>query len=719
MEKLTVGERENFSKICSSLDKTLSEEQMEFACDLTKPVISFANPGTGKTFTACAGIIMAQTFHKVPGARINAMSFTNMATMELKIRYDKMCKQCLISPTATFNTFHSICNKILKDSGMEFNIRKHSNYGTDIPRLIEYMKQYGLPEDPMYARKILDVIDKLGSAFVYDEAALQEDPSFVSLELSIGVFQKLRCSWFNMCKTVGTINQGDIPQYAYWLLNWNEKIAAKYKNKYDIMIIDEFQDLTSLHLLILSKISKNLVAIGDMKQQIYGFNGASQHIVDEFMRMYPNAKVANLTQSFRCKNEIADFATRIIAPNKVFDYDSFKGVSDGGAVEVIKYQDMDFATIVSHVKKEQEEAAYRDSIDTMFLYRNNISAIPIAEELYKQKVPFRMNRFSKVMDMPIFKHLCMYADLANNPRNSSFWSYIPELFPEFRKTNVANCPFIKVLYKTGTDIFNCPYNFKEQSSTIILATLLQVKSLIQKFSNANVVLSKCLPLYEEYVLQNKWYLLEYPKEHYFDIASPVLNSKSYQELVASECDKEKHIKECYEANTGVRCYTVHSAKGLEADEVYILDCNDGILPNSKALSRTCKVGCEYAAAKDVRSDRNLLYVAITRAKTKCIIAYDSLLSELVSSPLNNKFSIYDDIFVKKDRVFNNGVAFKELFGMELDFFDKGIDIVVHDNSTVCPEEAVISKPTDVVKLTTDYDNGLSALGSFIMEDLLL
>ena len=173
--------------------------------------------------------------------------------------------------------------------------------------------------------------------------------------------------------------------------------------------------------------------------------------------------------------------------------------------------------------------------------------------------------------------------------------------------------------------------------------------------------------YEEWVKKDgKWYLLEYDKEHYFGLASPVLADKTYTQLVITENEKAAFIKNCMDTNMGVRCFTVHSAKGLEADIVYLLDCNSGVFPNDIAIKKTYEIGCGFSAAKDVRADRNLLYVAVTRAKSKCIIAYESVLSPLVKSPRSNEYDDYDAIFKRENRIAPNGYAFKKLFNLPLE-----------------------------------------------------
>ena len=134
------------------------------------------------------------------------------------------------------------------------------------------------------------------------------------------------------------------------------------------------------------------------RSQIYAFNGACQEIVDAFFKLYPNATTTKLTQSFRCKNEIADFATKIILHNNIGGED-FTGNGEGGRVFVRSSDsavDSDFSLkgICEKLKEDYVANNNKLSRDFLFLFRNNASAVPIVDELYKQGLPFRVNNYT-------------------------------------------------------------------------------------------------------------------------------------------------------------------------------------------------------------------------------------------------------------------------------------------------------------------------------------
>lgn len=648
-------EREALKLIDAMTGTNSTEEQLEFASDFTKPLASFANPGTGKSHSIIKGIIMAQTYHRVPGRKINAMSFTREATAELKARYDKACKKCGITPTATFNTFHSICREIVLTRFPGMQIKSGYDWEKDLAVLQEYMKKRGFDTDDMfYVRRVLKAIGTLNNKLCYDVDNVITKFDYKELDMPLEVFQGLRSDMFSYGATMHCITQGDIPLYALYTLAHDETLQRRYKEKYKIMIVDEFQDMTKLYLVILSMISSNLIVIGDMKQQIFGFNGACAEIADEYMRLYPNAKRVELTQSFRCKNEIAEFATSIYWPNdrKV---KSFKGTGDGATVEVYRDVELNLHDIVSKVKVEEDKEDVENAKTTMFLFRNNFSITPVAEELYKQGVLFRVKKFMRVMDYPIFKELSDLACLAMEPNNEHYQITAVKLFPEFRRYAQYNNPYLEVV--RGKSIFDVNYKFREASSWDFYDALKDVRDLIKHEAKTDIIFNRLWRLYDKYIIEGKWWKLENTPEFYIDLVRPIVSTKTFPRMLAEENDKVKKIMDANNAGMGVKCYTMHSAKGLEADVVYLLDMDENIVPSTKNFTKLVETGCEYEAALMVREERNLLYVALTRAKEKVVITYYDRLTELLAMPKMNSYSYLDEVYATTNTRFNDVETF--------------------------------------------------------------
>ncbi len=677
---ISLQDRNNVLTICGRLGKTMTDEQLAFANDFTRPLISFSNPGTGKSFSTIVGLLVTQLFRGVPGNKINAMSFTNAATAELCVRYENACRMCGITPTVKFNTFHSICYSIVREICQTMRVKGGITWDTDLSILGKYMERYGEDGSDMYrVRAVLETINTLNSALAFDKRNIQMSYKFKKLGLALDVFQSLRKDWFVHGMGCNVITQGDIPIYALYILCRYPEVRSKYLAQYKVMVVDEFQDLSLLHLKILSMITDNLVAIGDMKQQIYAFNGASQQIVEEYKKIYPGAREINLTESFRCKEEIAEFATQLIRRNDAAVV-PFKGTSTGGEVRIISNQELDIKKLVQNIGLEQaklsnsdERARYEDS---MFLFRNNASAIPLAEELYMQGVRFRMPKFMPIFEMPIFKEICKLAEAARHPRDLDKVHGALRLLPEFKKYNVYSNPVCKAMQLSGSDIFDVNYRYTTDAAKDTINAMSQANLIMERGRSAGQVFNVLLGVYSKYIIEEKWWKLPQKKEYYFGLIQQIVSSKTYDGMLADEYAKVRFNEDAIKANFGVRCYTVHAAKGLEADHVYVLDAEDGVFPGNNHMKSYVALGCEFEAAKELRNERNLLYVAVTRAKTTCTICYNNALTTLVGSPLDNEYCALDTIYdaVNKEfddveefmRVMNIQAGDSEGFGQNLD-----------------------------------------------------
>lgn len=661
---MTPEENMQLDIISAYIGSPLTEEQKEFAADFTKDTMSFSDPGTGKTHTLIAGLLLAQKHHGIPGAEINCMSFTNAAVSEMAGRYNALCKKCTVTPSVKFNTFHSLSRQILKSAFPRMETVGYENFKDAVKDMQRYLKEAGIDvdDDIRFPRKVINAINNLNSSLTFHEENVTRKHEFVELGLDIDVFQSLRVDWFMRGLIRNVIVQGDIPLYClYALMNDRDSVSEKWKSKYKIMVVDEFQDLSLLHLRILSYIASTLIVIGDMKQQIYAFNGACPQIVDAYFKLHPNARVCNLTKSFRCSQKIANFATRLIKPNDR-SIQEFTGHNGGSDVQVINRRDLNWEEIVKSITVDQELHGIAGARDVMFLYRNNASAIPIIEELYKNGIAFRCSRYAKIMDIPIFNTLSLLVNAAWQPENYDIAAKAFRVFPEFRNTPLGmDPPPVQAMRASGKNLFELNYRYKEPSSTEILLAMGQARKDIEEKKSAGVTYMKLMSVYDKYLYKLEWWKIDNEKEFYFNLVGPICNNKSYVIMYNEEIEKEQKNQQAMAAGMGIRCYTMHSAKGLEADDVYILDCDEGKFPNRKIMDSKIEDGCLYDVAVDIRSERNLLYVAVTRAKDNVVITYSGEPCKLVINPEDSEYTQYDSEYENNQNDYDDAEEFFKLF----------------------------------------------------------
>lgn len=651
--------------ISAYIGNSLTEEQKEFASNFKRDIISFSDPGTGKTHTLIAGLVMAQRYHKVPPQSINCMSFTNAATNEMAGRYQKLCKK-LSEPTGvTFNTFHSLSRKILRDAYPAIRVVGFEKVNDAIRDLDDILTLLGLyTDDKRYKRKIIKAIDNLNSSLTFHPDHIAMSYDFVELDMAVEDFQEIRKHWFIRGITNSRIVQGDIPLYCLYALMSKPDMIEKWKGKYEIMVVDEFQDLSLLHLRILSYIANTLIVIGDMKQQIYAFNGACPQIVREYLKLHPNAVTCNLTRSFRCSNAISEFATRIIKPNDP-TVEEFKGHDKESNVQFIPRKELDWKGIAEGILQDQKTNGIAKARDVMFLYRNNASAIPIIEELYQRGIAYRCTKLVTIPEMPMFESLTKLCNAAMEPYNIEKVALALSLFPEFQSTDYVTkeepAP-IEIMRKTGKSIFDVNYRYGEPSSVEILTAMKQARAAIEAKKSAGIVYMKVLEVYKKYILRSEWWKLDYPEDFYISLAAPVCNGKPYPLMINEEADKVAKNERNIDANMGIRLYTMHSAKGLEADDIWILDCDEGMFPNANKMKQKVNAGCLYSVAVDIRSERHLLYVAATRAKYNLYISYSgNEPCKLLTDPYCEEYHQFDEIYESNQAEFDDADEFFKLF----------------------------------------------------------
>lgn len=657
--------------ICAQSGIKLTEEQRQIAYNFNESMAANANPGTGKTTTAVVGLIAAQTVHQITGKKINAMSFTKLATAELSTRYKAACKKVGITANVNFNTFHSICYTIIKKAYPNFEIRKVIKMKKELEDFAVYLKSEAVlkHEDMYFVKEVYNAMGSLNNELLFSNTSVANSAKFIRIAdgISVEQFQNIRARWFKRNFVAQSITQADIPSTVLFTLLMNPELEVSLREEYELMLVDEFQDMSVLYIEILSRISKKLIVIGDLKQQIYAFNGASPLILDFFKEMYPDANTFELTQSFRCTDEIVDMANKVIAPNEIEGYESFKGTGSGGSVKLLENSADVFNDIVKEIKNQQDNKQF---IDTMFLARNNASVIPIIEKLYRKNVNFRTTKFAKVMDIPIFRDLCIMAEVALNPTDPDYVKNINRFMPEFKWLSPTENPILQVMGLATRDsdknFLSMNYSFNMDSSYVILN---KMRRFVELNTNQNQPFQvSCIPLleiYDEFVIEGKWWQLDQTKEYYFDLVSSIICDKNYGEMLYDENEKYRLNEYFSDMNEGVRCYTEHSSKGLEADKVFILDVDEGMVPKDKNIVDLIEKGCALEAAKEIRNERNLLYVAITRCKRHLTVVHNGALSALVDSPMSNGYTFLDAVWKEKAVINNETTAFKELLGVKV------------------------------------------------------
>lgn len=640
-----------------------TDEQRAFMRDFTSPIISFSSPGTGKTKSAIGGLLTAELYHQVPGNQIYALSFTNMSTGELKVRHKQDCEKVGIKQTVNFQTLHSLCSSILKANYKLLGIGKLTVVDTisiedQAGLLMDISKDKGISLHPWQIRPFINAVRSLNSSLVFDRSHVESKYAFKQCRMPYEDFTTLRKFLYLYTKMTDTLQVQDILIYTLELLLSHPEVSAEFKSRCRILLVDEFQDLSLLQLRVISLLSNTVIAIGDIKQQIYAFNGACQEIVGEFKRYFPNARELNLNRSFRCADTIVDYSKAIIRPNAMNEQD-FIGTGKEGTVDVVP--NLPLSAICDTIEQQYMENRNTFPRDVLFLFRNNYSATPIAEELFKRKVPFRVNKYQATNMIPVIREMCAVVELAANPQNLANLSALRYILPEQKDyKEYTKSPIYKVCAKEGCSIFEAPYNFRDaMAARNAMELLLSVKDMLSKQRPMREILNAIFPLFNEVYLTEREPYLEMPSTYYLNMARSVVQNKTYYAFIQDEMAKLQVIQDCNARRHGVRCYTFHASKGLEADDVYILDADAGVVPNMHKLDVMEKAGCVMEKAREIRNERSLLFVAATRAKETLTITYTGTKTSMLT-PMN-EFEQYDKLYTQFQANYPDVEAFEQFY----------------------------------------------------------
>lgn len=653
-----------------AMNKEFTDEQRVLMERFDTPTICFSDAGTGKSTSACGGILWAAINSGIPAKNIWVHSFTRASTADIKNKYIQQGKRMRMSFDVNFSTldslFFSLIQKYSKFIKIPRGVMDKIEVFKDFERkdfievIADIIDEEGFVVEHKKHGLIYDAICSLNSAMIFDREHVEQKLVFVKTGLTFDEFFTIRQSYYKTLKLTKNVAKNDISLYLLEILESYPEICKELKSVFKIMIVDEFQDMPLIKLHILSLITDCLVVIGDIKQQIYGFNGATPEIVEAYKRYFPNAREVKLTQSFRCSNVIVAKASAMIAPNKMGG-ETFKGIerADSSVNYFNKFDVQSFAEEIAtnyHIKGLFTE-------HHMFLYRNNASAVMLVDHLYKRKVPVRVSSYTKANEIPVMKDLCKLIELCKSPTTVSYATILTQIVPEFKKYKNKKNPLQLIMAKENISILDLEYEFKDKvTNELLLPSLRAASKLLKENAMCSDVLNALFRMYK--VLYLSWYeqYLEQPATYYINLVKPLVQGKTYTAFIYDENEKQKFILDCESKREGLCCYTAHSAKGLEADIIHILDADSHIFPNTKKLEDTLNKGCVIEAAIDIRAERSLAFVAVTRAKRVANIYYDTELSSLFTEV--NNFLGLDTAYETSRKVFDDVGALKVFFEIE-------------------------------------------------------
>ena len=580
------------------------------------PCMVLAPPGSGKTL-----IVTERTRYLIEesGVRpdqILVITFTRYAAREMKERFERLTAGK--NYPVTFGTFHSIFYGILKCA-----------YGIGVNNLMSEK------ESSVLLQEVLDQTDIESTPEVEDEEELVREllrevgmvknglchlKDFHSKYLTQDEFAEVFRSYEHQKKELKKFDFDDMLVQCYALFRKKPEILQGWQKRFKYILIDEFQDINRVQYEVIRMLAApryNLFVVGDDDQSIYGFRGAKPELMLYMKQEFPSLRTISLTVNYRSTEFITGAAARVILHNDTRFYkrvQSFRGRGQNVHVQEVLDEQEEAQYVTEEIQKKLDQGIKPGEI--VVLFRAAVQARMISEILSEHRIPFEMRDYvTNFYRHFIVKDMMAYLQLAAGKRDRSLF------------LTICNRP---LRYLARNSMENRQVNFEDLRK--FYCDKDWMLDIIDQF-DVDVRMMKNMAPYAaiQYIRKKIGYddfLKEYAEKHQIswkklmdvmaELEERSKNFKSYdeweihiakytQELEEQQA-KARKIKG--ERENKVQLMTIHSAKGLEFEDVFVIHANEGEIPHQKAEKKD-----------EIEEERRLFYVALTRAKNNLCISY--------------------------------------------------------------------------------------------------
>ena len=565
-----------------SIDK-LNENQLKAVNHLDGPCMVLAGPGSGKTRVITYRIANMVVNKNIKPTSILAISFTKASSIEMKNRALSLSNDFRMNKV-TYGTFHSVFFRILRYFE-NYNIESILDEKTKRIGLKNILKGLNI-ENADDDETIGQVINEIS----YVKNELMDKRDFKSEVLTNDEFIKVYNFYEEYKQQMNKIDFDDMLIKTYELLKNNKAALDRVRSVYRYILVDEFQDINKVQfeaLKLIANPSNNIFVVGDEDQSIYGFRGSRPDFLLEFEEYFSNTKKVLLDINYRSKGEIINIANRLIEKNTNRYEKVIKcGQGNGAKVNYISPEDSEEeAVYIAKDIKNKVQEDYTEYTDFAVIYRTNIQSRALVDVFMDMRIPFVVkDSIVTIYDHWAAQDILAYLRIGVNPNSNKDWIRI--INKPFRYISKDNLNLIKDEPDFINSLINKCDLHPKQVKTIndLDIDISYVKGLNPK--NAISYIRTTLD-YDRYILDyctNRKIKTNGLIEILNELESSATNFKTIQEYlehierVKSEIVDNKNNKE----TDGVIFTTMHSAKGLEFKNVYIIGANEGTIPHEKS-----------------------------------------------------------------------------------------------------------------------------------------
>jgi DNA helicase-2/ATP-dependent DNA helicase PcrA len=604
----------------------LNDAQREAVAAPPGPMIVLAGAGSGKTRVLTHRIAWLVEGYQVSPLSILAVTFTNKAAREMRNRVERLLGVPL--GAMMMGTFHGLCHRILRAHADEAGLPKTFEIidSDDQYRLIRrVLKDMDLDEAYWPPKQLQWAINS------HKEEGRRASDLPESGDFQQQTMKRVFEQYVKYCARSGLVDFAELLLRALELFKNNEVLRAQYQARYQHVLVDEFQDTNSIQyqwLKMLAGERRNLFAVGDDDQSIYGWRGARVENLLNFERDYEGASLIRLEQNYRSTSTILKAANAVIEHNSDRMGKELWTEGDEGEAIVLygASNDLEEARyVVEHIEDWLAAGNARDSI--AILYRSNAQSRVFEEKLMQAGIPYRVYGGLRFFERAEIKDALAYLRLISNLNSDAAFE------------RIINQPTRGIGNKT-LEMIRAQARAQEQSLWLAARTLISAQSLparaataVSRFLDLIATMQseiEGLELHEQAdaVLARSGLLEHYKKEKGERAETRVENleelinaTRNYEAEGEDDLDPLSSFiaHAALEAGEGqaaeweecVQLMSLHSAKGLEFPLVFLSGLEEGLFPHQRSIDEPGKL----------EEERRLCYVGITRAMEKLVISY--------------------------------------------------------------------------------------------------
>ena len=594
----------------------LNANQREAVLDDSKYLRIVAGAGSGKTRVLTMRIVHLIEEENVYPNKILAITFTNKAANEMKERIRQMLQNEVTQPW--ISTIHSLCVRILREDitcmgwPKNFTVLDADDQKTILK---EAYKQIQIDANTYPFGSMLDYISNNKSAEISVDRAFELAGDFSGDKTKAEVYKY----YVKRQNDMYALDFDDLILWVVRMFKTYSEVLTKWQNRFSYIHVDEFQDIDKIQYKLIKQLTgpfNHLYVVGDPDQTIYSWRGADVNIIMNFEKDFKGVKTIMLNENYRSTSCILNGANSVIRNNKNrLDKELFTSRTSNEKITHYasandEYEAAYVANKISELHREGK--AYKD---IAVLYRSNYLSRSIEKALLDERIPYiiygglRFYDRQEVKDALCYLRLVVIGDdlalqrIINKPKRG-IGNKTMELIADTARNE--NKTMLEVLETenifsgkakvTLNDFVNKVNRWKKMAESKKIETFALFETILDE-SGYKAMLEED---HETDRLENLKELIDDIKE--FTENYPDSSLDEYLQQVSLYGDREETMSGDY-----IQLMTVHAAKGLEFDTVFVTDMNDGIFPNERAMNE---------GSRGVEEERRLAYVAFTRAKNK-------------------------------------------------------------------------------------------------------